>query len=67
MDATGEIEIGALEEPGTFITPLRKGVPKYEVCISGGFVYTIRNKPLRDGHTKTDAYVDNRRRLAARF
>ena len=46
---------------------LRKDPPKDEVCINGRFVYTNKQKPLGDGHTKTDAYVDNRGILDARF
>ena len=46
---------------------LRKDVHKDEICISGRFVYTSKHKPLGDGHARTDAYVDGRRRLGARF
>ena len=38
-----------------------------EVCINGRFVYEIKHKPLKAGHAKTDAYVDNVRRIDARF
>ena len=32
---------------------VEKDVPKDEVCSDGRFVYTIMNKPLKDGHEKT--------------
>ena len=33
----------------------------------GGFVYAVQNKPISAGHTKTGAYVDENRKLDARF
>ena len=43
------------------------GVPSDEVCINGRFVYTAKRKPVKAGHTKTESYVDDQRRLDARF
>ena len=37
------------------------------VCRNGRFVYTTRHNPLKYGHTKTEAYLDGRRCLDARF
>ena len=31
------------------------------------FVYTIKHKPLNAGRVKTEAYIDNQRRIDARF
>ena len=59
--------IKALEGHGPFIRLVRKDVPKDEVCINGRFVYAIKNKPLKDGHAETDAYIDSPRRLDARL
>ena len=50
-----------------FIRVLSKDCHKDEVCINGRFVYAIKYKPLKAGRAKTDAYVDNRRRLESRF
>ena len=65
--AERKIEIRALVERGTFIWALSKDAPKGGVCINGMVVYTIKHKPLRVGHPRTDAYVDGRRRGARVF
>ena len=45
---------------------LSKYVPRDGVCIDGRFVYTTKQKPSGEGHTKTEAYVDDQRRLDSR-
>ena len=50
-----------------FLRASSKDVPKDEACISGRFVYTRKRKTLKSGHARTDAYVDEQRRLDARF
>ena len=44
-----------------------KDSTKGEVCINGRFFYTIKHKPMNDGHTRTESYIDGRRWLDARF
>ena len=56
-----------LEWHNTFARVMGEGVPKDEVRINGRFVYTRKHKPLKAGHVKTDAYIENRRRLDSRF
>ena len=46
---------------------LSKDVPMGGVCINGMFVYTTKRNPMAEGHTKTEAYVDGRRRSGVRF
>ena len=43
------------------------GVPKGAVCINVRFLYTIKHKPPKAGHVKSESYIDNERRLDARF
>ena len=38
-----------------------------EVCVSGMFVYDIKHKRSKDGHAKTESYIDSQRRLGARY
>ena len=38
-----------------------------EVCINGSFLYAIKHKHLKSGRAKTEAYIDIRRMLDARF
>ena len=35
-------------------------------CINGRLANTAKHKPAKAGHVKTEAYIDNRRRLNAR-
>ena len=51
----------------TFPMVSKKGVTNDAVCINGRFVYTIKHKPRKTGNTKTEAYIDNQRRLDARL
>ena len=37
------------------------------MCINERLVYTAKDMPLKEGHTRTDAYEDNERGLGARF
>ena len=62
-----EVEIQALEAHGAFLRLLRKGVPRDEACIKGRFAYTTKHKPSKDGHARTDVYIDGHRRLDALF
>ena len=43
------------------------GIPEGESLIEGRFDYTMRNKPISAGHTKTGAYVGGDRKLDAWF
>ena len=54
-DSAMTIDIGALEEHGAFVRLLSKDVPKYGVCINAMSAYTIKGKPLEDGHSITNA------------
>ena len=58
---------GALEDHVAFIRVLSKGVSIGGVSIEGRFVYTRQHKPLKPGRSKTESYIDDRRRLDARF
>ena len=62
-----EIEIEAIEKHGAFIRIPFCRIPIDESLIEGRFVYTIKNKPLSAGYEKTDAYLDENRKLDARF
>ena len=64
-DAARQVEIRALEEHGKSIRVLSKDSTKDEVCINGSVVYTIKHRPSKEGHARTDAYVDGRRMGAA--
>ena len=44
-----------------------KDAPNDEVCINGRFVYTMKRKAIWVGHTNTEAYIDDERRLDARL
>ena len=44
-----------------------KDVLKDAVCVNGRFSYAIKHRSLHDGHSETGAYIDNQRRLGARF
>ena len=66
-DAPRRVEIAALGDHGPFSRVSSKDVPKAEVCINGRFVYTIKRKQSKAGHTRTNAYIDSQRRLDARF
>ena len=50
-----------------FIRVLINGAPRDEVRINGRFAYTTEHMPLKEGHAKTEAYVDGRRRRNDRF
>ena len=63
-----QLAIQDLEDHGgAFVRVLEKDVPIDEVCNVGMFFYTVKHKHLESGHTKTYAYIDNWRRLDARF
>ena len=64
-----KLGIQALEERGASIrvANAKEDVPKDEVCITGWFVYTMKNEPLQAGRSKTGAYIDHERRLDDRF
>ena len=43
------------------------GIPNGASVIEGGFVYTVKNKPLSAGYGKTGAYLDENQKIDARF
>ena len=43
-DSDGIVGIGALVAHNTSVMVTKRGVPKDEVCINGGFVYAIKHK-----------------------
>ena len=47
-----EIEIGDLEDPVAFTRVLKKDGHIGDLCIDGRFVYPIKHKSLKAGHTK---------------
>ena len=51
----------------TFVNVTKKDVPRNEVCINGKFAYAIKHKFVDAGHGKTEACIDNERRLDSRF
>ena len=51
----------------TFLRVLIKDAPKDEVCRNGGGVLNKKHKTSESDHARTDAYVDDTRRLDARF
>ena len=66
-DSERHVEIRALRDHVKFIRVSSKDLPRDEACIDGAFAYTTKQKSLKAGRAKTDAYVDGRRRLDARF
>ena len=66
-DAARKGEIKSLLDHGALIRVARWGIPIGDVCINGWCVYTKKNKPLKEGHTKTEVYVGDRGRLGGRF
>ena len=66
-DAARQVGIIALKEHEAFVGVSKKGGPQDEVGIDGRFLHTIKPKPLKAGHAKTDAYIDNQRRLGGHF
>ena len=66
-DAERKVEIKALGDNGTFIRVGSKDVAIDGVCINGGLVYKTKQKPSEAGHTETESYVNDRRRLDARL
>ena len=50
-----------------FLRASGEDVAKDEVCINGRFFYTSEHIPLAAGHAREEAYVDDPRRLDARF
>ena len=43
------------------------GVPGDVACINCTFAYTMKRNPSKAGGTKTDAHVEDQRRLESRF
>ena len=66
-DSERQVDIESLEDHGSFRRVLSKDVPKGEVCINGMFAYTIKRKQLKAGHTRTESYIEGKRRLGGRF
>ena len=50
-----------------FIMLTSKDFPSDGVCINGRFVYATKHKQLRESRAITEAYMDDRRMLDARF
>ena len=62
-----KVEIQALGDQSSFIRVKQRDAPMGEVCIDGMFVYTMRNKPMEEVHTRTEAYIGARKALDSRF
>ena len=62
-----EIEIGAIEKHGTFVRIPFGRIPIGESLTEGRFVYAIKINPFRREYEKTSAYLDENRKLGARF
>ena len=63
----GEVEIQALGERGTFTRVPKRGGTRGEVCINDRYVYTMQHNPLKEGHTRKEAYIDSERRMGRVF
>ena len=61
------VEIKAIEDHIAFIMVLSKDVPRDGVCVNGVIVYTATQEPSKEGHIKTESYVDDHRMLGDRF
>ena len=58
--ASRQVEIEALVDHGTFKRVLRMDSAKDEDRINGTCFYTIKRKSSQSGHTRTEAYIDDR-------
>ena len=66
-DSARKVEKAAFEEHGTLVRLVECEIPTAEVSIDGRFVYTTKQKPLKDGYAKTEEYIDDDVMLDARF
>ena len=66
-DAARKIEIGAIENTELLyespFLEFRNGVTERE----GRFVYAMGDKPIKAGHKRAGSYIDESRKLDARF
>ena len=65
--AARKIEIEAVEKHGAPDRISFSQIPNGGSLIEGRFVYTIKNKPTSAGYGETGAYLDENRKLDARF
>ena len=55
-DDAMDIEIQSVRREWGIYNGIRKNVPRDGGCINGRFMYTTKRKPLKAGHTRTEAY-----------
>ena len=63
----GKSELGRLGIMVFFWRIPYADIPDGESLIEGGFVYAVENRPLSAAYAQTGAYVDENRKLDARY
>ena len=61
------MKLQQLKKHGNFARSPFGEIPNGASLIEGRFAYAIKNKPLSEGYEKTDAYIDESKKLDAGF